>query len=415
MTAKRNKAARKRGLFRATHSQQLIESLHSKWAEDTNNMTPGKAVFLYSPQFENYRYPPEHPFKTERAVMTRKLLNSMNLLSGDNVSEVAPEPAERDVIEKFHSPRYIDALIAAARGHFSIESVRMGIGTGDCPVFKDMYDYAVLACGASLKGAGMILSGETQAAFNPSGGYHHAGPERASGFCYINDVVLACMALAEEGKRVFYLDIDLHHGDGVQNAFYNRKDVMTISFHESGKHQFPGTGFEDEIGIGEGKGYSVNVPLPPGTYDEIYMKAFKSIALPLRDAYQPDVIVMELGMDSLAGDPIGNLALTNNVHADIIDLMLEFKKPILATGGGGYNVDITVRGWALSWSVLSGAADADDMGVGLGGVMLETAEWPGALRDTALTPDDERRKAVDPTVEAAVEDVKTTLFKIHGL
>ncbi|MHC4868034.1 MAG: arginase family protein, partial [Planctomycetota bacterium] len=160
-----------------------------------------------------------------------------------------------------------------------------------------------------------MLSGSAALTFNPSGGYHHAGPQRASGFCYINDVALACMVLAEAGKRVLYLDVDVHHGDGVAQAFYDRRDIMTISFHEDPRVLFPGTGFADEIGAGEAKGYCVNVPLPIGTYDEVYMKAFEAIALPLITAYDPDVIVLELGADGLLGDPLAHLCLTNNTYA----------------------------------------------------------------------------------------------------
>jgi acetoin utilization protein AcuC len=338
------------------------------------------------------------------------------LLSGDGRREVAPEPAERAVLEKFHSARYLDALQAAAAGGMTVESLYMGIGSPDCPVFAGMYEYSVLACGATLKGAEMILSGEATHAFNPSGGYHHAGPEKAAGFCYINDVALACGVLAEAGKRVLYLDVDVHHGDGVQDAFYDRKDVMTVSFHESGHTLFPGTGHEDEIGTGAGKGYCVNVPLPPGTYDQAYMWAFKAIALPLIKAYNPDVIVLEMGADTLAGDPLAHLQLTNNTCADIIQAVLGFERPVLMTGGGGYHVANTVRAWALAWSVLCGAdAEHHDAHIGMGGVMLESTDWHGGLRDRQLPVDIEQSEGVIEALEATVARVKRDVFPLHGL
>jgi acetoin utilization protein AcuC len=259
------------------------------------------------------------------------------------------------------------------------------------------------------------LSGAADVAFNPSGGFHHAGPEKASGFCYINDVALACMTLAEEGKRVLYLDVDVHHGDGVAYAFYDRSDVMTISFHESPRTLFPGTGYEDEIGTGKGKGYCVNVPLAVGTYDEVYMKAFESIALPLIGAYNPDVFVFELGADGLAGDPLAHLCLTNNVYADIIEHLLSFGKPIVATGGGGYNIANTVRAWSLAWSILAGAESGHDMHHGAGGVMLESTDWQGGLRDRALVVSQSQRETVVSAVEATIETVKANIFPIHGL
>ena len=325
-----------------------------------------KAAFIYSRELEKFRYPPEHPFNTDRAQKTRQIAEAMGLLSGENISEVAPRPADRLVLKKFHSARYLQALRIASKARWQPEALSMGLGTGDCPVFLGLYDYAVLASGGTLVAAKMILKGSADAAFNPSGGYHHAGPERASGFCYINDVALACMVLAEAGKRVLYLDVDVHHGDGVAYAFYDRADVMTISFHQDPRTLFPGTGFVHEIGKGQGKGYCVNVPLPMGTYDEAYMEAFMKIAVPLIGVYEPDVIVFELGADALADDPLANLRLTNNVYVEIIRDLLHFGRPILMTGGGGYNVGNTVRAWVLAWSVLCGG-DVDcgaDVGVG---------------------------------------------------
>ena len=178
-----------------------------------------KAVFIYSAELEQYHYPADHPFNTARARKTREILESMQLLSGRDRREVAPEPAERPVLKKFHTARYLHALKSASEGHAEPSAINMGIGTGDCPVFEGLYDYSVLAGGGTIKGARLILDGSADVAFNPSGGYHHAHPERASGFCYINDVALACMVLAEKGKRVVYLDVDVHHGDGVAYGF----------------------------------------------------------------------------------------------------------------------------------------------------------------------------------------------------
>ena len=374
-----------------------------------------KAVFIYSAELGKFSYPSDCPFNTDRAGQVRKILNSMDLLSGDNRSEVSPVPAERLVLKKFHSARYLHALKTAAKGRWDTEALGMGIGTLDCPVFAGMYDYSVLAAGGTLTAAKLILSGSAEVAFNPSGGFHHAGPQKASGFCYINDVALACTILAEEGKRVLYLDVDVHHGDGVAYGFYDRRDVMTISFHESPGTLFPGTGREDEIGSGQGKGYCVNVPLPVGTYDEVYMKAFETIALPLIGAYNPDVIVFELGADALAGDPLAHLYLTNNVYADVIEHLLSFNKPIVATGGGGYNISNTVRAWALAWSIFTGTGSGSDMDHAVGGVMLESTDWQGGLRDRAFVVSQSQREMVVPVVEATIEAVKANIFPIHKL
>jgi acetoin utilization protein AcuC len=373
------------------------------------------AAFIYSPKLEKYSYPPEHPFNTVRATKTRDVIKSMGLLSAPEAIEIPPKPADRLVLKKFHSARYLHALQNASKGQWDVDALNMGLGTSDCPVFKGMFEYAVLAVGATLTGAQLILDGSANVAFNPSGGFHHAHPERAAGFCYINDVALACMIFAEQGKKVLYLDVDVHNGDGVAAAFYDRSDVMTISLHQNPKTLFPGTGFEDEIGSGKGRGYCVNIPLPIGTFDEAYLHAIDTVVMPLIGAFSPDVFVFELGADALAGDPLANLALTNNVYADIIRLLLNFDKPILMTGGGGYNIENTVRAWALGWLVLCGADTEHDQSIGMGGVMLQTTEWSGGLRDRHLPVSSQHRDSVLPTLNDTLDRLKAVLFPLHGL
>lgn len=378
-------------------------------------MTTPKSVFLYTPELEQFDYPPEVPFSTKRATRTRGILASMGLLAGGAREVVASPPADRARLEAFHTPDYLDVLHKASEGIFDEAFIYMGLGTPDCPVFAGMYEYAALAAGASLTGAEMIASGGARVAFNPSGGYHHARPGHASGFCYINDMVLACMMLADRGNRVAYVDIDAHHGDGVQEAFYHRDDVLTISLHENGKSLYPGTGFEHEIGEGRGRGYSVNLPLPVGVYDEAYRRAFEQVVCPLVDAFSPDVIALEIGMDGLAGDPLAHLNLTNNVYADVIGLLLERDLPLLATGGGGYNLEHTARGWALCWAVLSGAELEDDMALGMGGVMLESTDWVGGLRDRVLLSHGGQHQAVDEALETSVRKLRELVFPFHGI
>lgn len=378
-------------------------------------MSARKAVFIHSEELEKYHYPEDCPFKTERAARTRRILYTMGLLWGETTREAAPVPAPRTVLKKLHSARYLHALKAAQNGKWELDALNMGIGTQDCPIFRGMYDYAVLAAGGTLVGAELILSGKADIAFNPSGGYHHAFPEKAAGFCYINDNALACAVLAEAGKRVLYLDIDVHNGDGVAHAFYDRSDVMTLSLHENPRTLFPGTGFEDEIGEGEGRGFCVNVPLPVGTFDQAYLYAFETAAIPLIRAYNPDVIVLELGVDALSGDPMAHLQLTNNVYVEVINHLLRFDKPILATGGGGYHMENTVRAWALAWTVLSGQDLDTGMDAVIGGVMLQSTDWQGGFRDRELPVTNQQREMVVPPLQATVETVKAKIFPIHGL
>jgi acetoin utilization protein AcuC len=378
-------------------------------------VTTKPAAFIYSTRLEEISYPPEHPFNTSRAKKTREIINSMGLLAAPDRIEVPPEPADRIVLKKFHTARYLHNLQNASKGQWNHDALSMGLGTSDCPVFKGVYEYAVLAVGATITAAQLILDGKVNVAFNPSGGFHHAHPEFASGFCYINDVALGCEVLAEKGKKVLYLDVDVHCGDGVAAFFYERSDVMTISLHQNPRTLFPGTGFENEIGDGIGKGYCVNVPLPIGTYDEAYMLAIKTVVLPLIHAFNPDVFVFELGADALAGDPLANLRLTNNVYSDIIHQLLAFGKPILMTGGGGYNVENTVRAWALAWSALCGADGELDANMLLGGIMLQTTEWQGGLRDRVLPVNSQQRDAVMPALTATLDTLKSILFPLHGL
>jgi len=375
-------------------------------------MSQRRLAFLYSPALADLNYPPECPFNTRRAVRTRERLLSFGLLDGRD--EVAPLPATRAAIEQFHTAQYLDELERATAGDLRVEGLEMGLGTPETPVFRDLWLYAAAAAGASLTAADLILAGKVDIAFNPWGGLHHALPERASGFCYVNDVVLACQRLAGQAKRVLCLDVDAHHGDGTQAAFYHRHDVFTISLHESGKTLFPWGGFEDEIGEGPGRGYNVNVSLPAETYDDAYWWAFREVVPPLVTAYHPDVIVLELGMDALAGDPLTHLRLTNNVFVDVLRRLQAFGVPLLVTGGGGYHIENTVRGWALAWKTLNGEEE-HDLSIGMGGEMLGTSEWAGGLRDHCLPVTDAQRRTVLPALEAAVRRVHELVFPLHGL
>ncbi|MBT3200077.1 MAG: acetoin utilization protein AcuC [Phycisphaerales bacterium] len=375
-----------------------------------------RAAFIHSDELEKYHYPTECPFKTERAGMLFRKLKSMGMLGGIDQKIVEPTMAQRTDLELFHTPEYLDVLQRASQGHWDVDVLHAGLATPDTPVFLGMYEYAALAAGASLKGAEMILSGDVDIAFNPSGGYHHAHSTHAAGFCYINDVVLACLALAAAGKRVLLLDIDAHHCDGVQEAFYERSDILTMSFHEHGPDFYPGTGAVDEVGLSAGRGFSVNVPLPEDTDDESFARAFKAITTPVIEKFAPDVIVMELGMDCLAGDPLTHLQLTNNAYADALEHIMGFDLPILAVGGGGYNPENSVRGWALTWGVMIGdAGDSDDLSLGMGGVMLESLDWKGGLRDRTIVGDEARLKEVASALDATVENIKTSVFPLIGL
>jgi acetoin utilization protein AcuC len=378
-------------------------------------MSDRKLAFLYSPEIEGLSYPPDCPFKTQRAGLTRQRLKSFGLLGTDGRIEVAPRKATLAELKQFHTARYLEELQRAAGGDLTVEGLHMGLGGPDTPGFKDMFDCGAWACGAGLVAADLLLEGRVDIAFNLLGGFHHAMAERAAGFCFLNDVALACLKLADAGKRVLYLDVDAHHGDGVQAAFYQRKDVMTVSLHETGKTLFPWGGFENEIGEGPGRGYNVNVSLPPETYDEAFLTAFDGVAVPLLEFFRPDVIVLELGLDALAGDPLTHLRLTNNAVVEVLERLLRFNRPMLVAGGGGYHVENTVRGWALAWRTCCGENDECDFGMGMGGVMLASTEWAGGLRDRTLAVTREQRQAVETELQATIETITNQIFRLHGI
>lgn len=373
-------------------------------------------IFMHSPRLDEGGFPEDCPFNSRRAGKTKRTIEALGLLNHPNTRLTEPNPATFEKMATFHTEEYLHILEKAGRGEYDDKALFMGLGTPDCPLFKGIYPFMALACGGTTDGAEMLLGRQADIVFNLSGGFHHAKPDSASGFCYINDVVLGASTLAEAGKRVLIVDLDAHHGDGVQEAFYSRRDVTTISLHESGRTLFPGTGFVEEMGKGEGLGYSVNLPLPMGTYDEIYLYAFREIVTPLIDRIDPDVIVVELGMDALAGDPLAHLNLTNNSYADAFADILEFNKPTLVVGGGGYHMDDTVRGWSLAWNIaVNGRRDRLSEVAGMGGVMLENTAWLGGLIDQPLLFHDNRREYIDKEIQSLVETIKKTIFPLHGI
>ncbi len=329
--------------------------------------------------------------------------------------EVPPLALTESQLRLFHTQEYVDRLKRVSAGSFDVSDLHAGLGTQDTPIFADLFTYATIAAGGTVTAARLILDQGFRMAFNPSGGYHHAYADKAGGFCYVNDVAIACFVLAGAGKRVFCLDLDVHHGNGTQAAFYNDPRVLTVSFHESGTTLFPWGGFETEIGEGPGRGFNVNVPFPAGTDDAIYDAAFKEIVVPLLSAFAPDVIVLELGLDVLSTDPLAHFKMTNNAFADLVPLVMNNGAPIVAVGGGGYNPNNTARGWALLWTVMCGIEPESDMSIGMGGDFLGNAEWSAGLRDKRIYAMGDEKEKITAEVAAVVEYIKKTVFPIHQI
>jgi acetoin utilization protein AcuC len=316
-------------------------------------MTSCRSALIYSPLFGNFNYGDDHPFKLQRNRLAYDLMEAYGLLDLPGMVIRNCQPIEDEFALTFHDPAYIARLKEFSTSDEPRADFRFGLGDADCPVFKGLYDCAALGAGATFEAVRMVEDG-FDVAFNLTGGWHHAHRAKASGFSYINDAVLAINWLLTRGRRVVYLDIDAHHGDGVQEGFYDSDQVLTISLHESGIYFFPGTGFEDETGEGAGTGYSVNVPLLAHTDDAIYMKAFDEVAYPLITAYKPDIIVAQIGADTFRSDPLTRMELTTNSYGEILRKIMALKIPLVALGGGGYDLMNTARAWTLAWAIMNG-------------------------------------------------------------
>lgn len=319
-----------------------------------------KTAFVYSEEVAGFTYGPSHPLKPIRLRLTYELIKAYGLLSLPSTLLVQAEKATDEDLLLFHDREYIDILRAANEGLDTPRARSYGLGPGDNPVFKGLYDWSVLVAGASLQAARLVDSGEADCAFNIAGGLHHAHPARASGFCYINDPVLAITWLLKQGRRIAYIDIDAHHGDGVQYAFYHTDRVLTISLHESGHTLFPGSGFENEAGQGKGFGYSVNVPLPLYADDEIFVYAFDSVVTPMIERFKPDVVVTQLGVDSFRSDPLAHLQYTTKGFCEVVGKLRDLSPKWIALGGGGYDITNVARAWTLAWALMNGV-DLPDM------------------------------------------------------
>jgi len=312
-----------------------------------------KTAFLYSDEFARFDYGTDHPLKLFRLKLTYELIKVCGLLGPSDPRLVEPVSATIDDLLLFHSPEYISLLKAATSGRTTVNAEFFGLGPGDNPIFPGLLEGSLLAAGASLNAATLVDSGEADIAFNIAGGLHHAQRDRASGFCYINDPVLAIKTLINRGRRVAYIDIDAHHGDGVQFAFYDTDKVLTVSLHETGAMLFPGTGFEGETGSGAGKGYSVNVPLPPECDDELFTRAFTEIVPPLMESFKPDIIVSQLGVDTFRTDPLAHLNLTTHGFCSMIRMIKSLASKWVALGGGGYDIANVARAWTLAWAAMN--------------------------------------------------------------
>ena len=323
---------------------------------------PPRTALIWDPAVTAYRFRPDHPFNPRRLELAVSLIEAMGLVGGDRFPVVAPREATEEELLRVHSREYVEAVKRLSEpGADLSEAWRWGLGTDDTPVFPGMHAVTSLVVGGSIQAAEMVMSGEVTRAFNICGGLHHAHRDRASGFCVYSDLAAAIAWIREaHGARVMYIDYDAHHGDGVQGIFYDDPEVLTLSLHESGRYLFPGTGFVDELGEGEGYGYSLNVPLEAFTEDDSWIRIYERLLPEVAEAFRPDVIVLQNGCDGHVLDPLTHLRATTRLYEETVRITCEVADRlcggrIVATGGGGYAIwRVVPRAWALVWAGLSG-------------------------------------------------------------
>jgi acetoin utilization protein AcuC len=379
-----------------------------------------RVAVVWTPEFLSYDLGDDHPLDPVRLDLTMRLATELGVLEG--VEPVVPEAAPDEEVQRIHVPSYLTAVKSAPEIPFGVGH---GLGTDDNPIFFGMHEASALVCGGSLAAAREIAEGRADRAVSIAGGLHHAMADRAAGFCVYNDCAIAISWLLDHGfERIAYVDVDVHHGDGVQAAFYSDPRVLTISLHQHPMTLWPGTGWSGEFGSGLGEGYAVNLPLPPGTADPSWLRAFDAVVPSLLEAFRPQVLVTQCGADTHREDPLADLGLSVDGHREIYRRLRDLATTTaggkwLATGGGGYGLfRVVPRSWThLIATVLD--RDVDPARplpaawvahtAGLTGQELPTSMTDG--RDTAHTPWSEGSDRVD----AAVLETRRAVFPLHGL
>jgi len=302
---------------------------------------------------ERYRFSEYHPLRPERVLLSQELAQLMGVLREEDF--VTASPASPELVAQVHSPRYVESVQRLSDGKPDPNYHAFGFASSDNPPFRGMFDASLAVVGASVAAAQAVMDG-VRVAVNLAGGLHHARYEEAAGFCIFNDPAVAIHVLKQKYRRIVYLDIDVHHGDGVQWLYYRDPQVLTISIHESGFFLFPGTGHPDEIGEAEGRGFSANIALERYTDDAGWWWAFKQVVPPLFHWFRPEVVVLQMGADPHYSDPLAHVSLTTQGWLRAVQWVVEQDVPIVATGGGGYSLTAVSRMWTLALATLKGVS-----------------------------------------------------------
>ena len=387
----------------------------------------GPTCVVFDETLTAYDFGPAHPMNPVRVDLTVRLARSLGVIdAGGLVAVPAPDATDDDLLV-IHDAELIEAVRRSGADPTRLDP-RHGLGTDDNPTYPHMHEAARHVVGASLEAARRVWEGEAIHAANIAGGLHHAMPDHASGFCVYNDVASAIRWLLDHGARkVAYVDVDVHHGDGVQAIFYDDPRVLTISLHETGQMLFPGTGFPSETGGPHAVGTSVNVALPPGTVDAGWLRAFHAVVPPLVRAFAPDVLVTQQGCDSHRDDPLAHLMLTVDGHRASYRALHDLAHEVcggkwVAMGGGGYAVvDVVPRSWTHLLATVGGGSLDPQTEI--------PADWRGHVEDTlhrhAPTLMTDGREPVyrdwsegyDPStwLDRAVHETRSAVFPEHGL
>ncbi|TFK49706.1 histone deacetylase RPD3 [Heliocybe sulcata] len=318
-----------------------------------------RVAYYYDPEVGAYSYGPHgaHYMKPHRITMTHNLVSAYGML--DKMQILRAKRATAEQMTQFHTDEYVQFLSRLTPENADHDAVNHFLRGDDNPPFDGVFEFCSISAGGSIAAANRLSSGAADIAINWAGGLHHAKQREASGFCYINDIVLGILELLRTYPRVLYIDIDCHHGDGVEEAFYTTDRVMTCSFHKFGEF-FPGTGELTDIGKGKGKGYAVNVPLRAGITDEVYKSLFEPIVTKILEVFRPSAVVLQCGADSLSGDRLGMLNLTMQGHASCVQFLRKQNVPLMLLGGGGYTIRNVSRAWCYETACALGIEDSLD-------------------------------------------------------
>ncbi|KAI9650500.1 histone deacetylase [Ciborinia camelliae] len=339
--------------------------------------------FHLNPMVEKHHFGRSHPMKPWRLTLAKGLIMAYGMHAA--MDTYASRKATQEELEDFHTHEYLEYLKTAKVGLPDDEDNKpYNLGSYDCPVFDGLFNYCSIYSGASIDAARKLNQGQSDIAINWSGGLHHAKKSEASGFCYVNDIVLAILQLLRKFPRVLYIDIDVHHGDGVEDAFNSTGRVMTVSFHKyDPANFFPGTGGLDDTGPknenNPGAHHAVNVPLLDGIDDEQYLRVFKQVISKCVEKFRPSAIVLQCGADSLAGDRIGTFNILIQGHGACVEYVKSLKIPLMLVGGGGYTPRNVARAWTNETSIAIGAKLHEDL-------PLHTP-YRSHFRDQSLYPD----------------------------